>query len=101
MTNPSLPLLPGIEPTSSEAAPVDLSSAVPARFASLRDLSLPDIERRVAAYRNTRPELLTDEQLTEVVALHRIAMMKTAGPARAKPTRPAAKSLDDLAAGFE
>lgn len=59
-------------------------SNVPPEYADLENLSASEIELRVQELRAIDPKALTDEQLSQAVALHAIARRKTSGPPKTK-----------------
>lgn len=69
-------------------------SNVPEHLAHLQDLTVREIEERLITFREQNERELTEEQLEEVVALHAIAMRKTAGPPKGKSSG-SSKAMSD------
>lgn len=57
---------------------------VPDQFKALEGLPQAELERRIQDFRSRPPRSLTDDELRECVAIHRIAVRKTSGPPKPK-----------------
>lgn len=73
-----------------------MSQNVPNTYRHLETMPLAEIEIRIQRLRGINEASLTEDQLTEAVALHAIARRKTAGPPKTRKADTAVMANADL-----